>query len=94
MGAAGDRTVHRPGSQRADLSGVSYTIVAQHWEAPGFPVTLRAVCSNGAKSDMEPSEIASLIEAGFGDAVVRVASDDNTKAADYLNDIAKHRPMI
>ena len=27
---------------------------------------------------MEPSEIASLIEAGFGDAVVRVASDDNT----------------
>ncbi len=27
---------------------------------------------------MEPSEIASLIEAGFDDAVVRVASDDNT----------------
>lgn len=27
---------------------------------------------------MEPSEIAGLIEAGFGDAVVRVASDDNT----------------
>jgi len=27
---------------------------------------------------MEPSEIASLIEAGLGDAVVRVASDDNT----------------
>ena len=27
---------------------------------------------------MEPSEIASLIESGFGDAVVRVASDDNT----------------
>ena len=27
---------------------------------------------------MQPSEIASLIEAGFGDAVVRVASDDNT----------------
>ena len=26
---------------------------------------------------MEPSEIASLIEAGFGDAIVRVASDDN-----------------
>lgn len=27
---------------------------------------------------MEASEIASLIEAGFGDAIVRVASDDNT----------------
>lgn len=27
---------------------------------------------------MEPSEIATLIESGFGDAVVRVASDDNT----------------
>lgn len=27
---------------------------------------------------MEPSEIASLIEAGFGDAVVKVGSDDNT----------------
>ena len=27
---------------------------------------------------MEPSEIASLIEAGFDDPVVRVASDDNT----------------
>ncbi len=27
---------------------------------------------------MEPTEIASLIEAGFSDAVVRVASDDNT----------------
>ena len=27
---------------------------------------------------MDPTEIASLIEAGFGDAVVRVASDDNT----------------
>ena len=27
---------------------------------------------------MEPTEIAQLIEAGFDDAVVRVASDDNT----------------
>jgi acid stress-induced BolA-like protein IbaG/YrbA len=27
---------------------------------------------------MEPSEIAKLIEAGFDDAIVRVASDDNT----------------
>ena len=27
---------------------------------------------------MQPSEIASLIEAGFSDAVVKVESDDNT----------------
>ena len=27
---------------------------------------------------MEPTEIASLIKAGFSNAVVRVASDDNT----------------
>jgi acid stress-induced BolA-like protein IbaG/YrbA len=27
---------------------------------------------------MEPSEIASLIEAGFDDAIVKVASGDNT----------------
>jgi acid stress-induced BolA-like protein IbaG/YrbA len=28
--------------------------------------------------DMEPTEITRLIEAGFEDAVVKVASDDNT----------------
>ena len=27
---------------------------------------------------MDPQEITRLIEAGFGDAIVRVASDDNT----------------
>ena len=29
-------------------------------------------------NSMKPSEIAKLIEAGFDDAIVRVASDDNT----------------
>ena len=29
-------------------------------------------------ADMDPSEITRLIEAGFEDAVVKVASDDNT----------------
>jgi hypothetical protein len=35
--------VHRPTARWADSSGVSYTIGAQHWEAPENPVTLRAL---------------------------------------------------
>ena len=48
---------------------------------------------------MNPSEIASLIEAGFDDAVVRVESDDNThfdalivaKEFDGKRSIARHQ---
>jgi len=48
---------------------------------------------------MDPSEIASLIEAGFDDAVVRVESDDNThfdslivaKEFDGKRSIARHQ---
>ncbi len=48
---------------------------------------------------MDPSKIASLIEAGFDDAVVRVESDDNThfdalivaKEFDGKRSIARHQ---
>ncbi len=47
----------------------------------GMPRQIRlhfAPLSTRANSNMDPSEIEQLIKAGFEDAVVKVASDDNT----------------
>ena len=59
-----------------------------------FPGTLRAP-NNTRFLSMNPEEISRLIAAGFDDAIVRVASDDNThfEAVVVASEFEGKRPL-